>query len=72
MLDLDDSYDRIHLSRCQHLMKHCLCDWVKRMCVCTRVCVCLWDVWHASQVLSIAHHQKFMYLSYTHLKKVHY
>lgn len=32
MLDLRVSYDMIHLSRCQHLMKHCLSDWVRRTC----------------------------------------
>lgn len=63
MLYLDVSY-MIHLARCQHMMKHCLSDWVRHMC--ERACTI---VLCASQVLSIGHHQRFMYLSFTYLKK---
>lgn len=70
MLDLRVLYDMIHLSRCQHMMKRCLSDWVMRTC--ERACttrVRAVRVPCASQVLSIGHHQKFMDLSFTYLKR---
>ncbi len=69
MFDLDVSCDMIHLSRCHHTMKHCLSDWVRPMCERTCTSVHATRVPCASQVLSIGHHQKFMYLSFTYLKK---
>lgn len=46
----------------------CLCEGVRMR---THVCVfvCVWYECCASQVLSIGHHQKFMYLSFSYLKK---
>lgn len=57
--------DMTHL-RCRHMMKCCLSDWVRR--VCERTCTSV-HAPCASQVRSIGHHQKFMYLSFTYLKK---